>query len=112
MTGSPELENALAELRRVYRDALSLGSPTPNALATLSWILSDETKLPIRERAEAVRRWIATPELDRWRSPIRASQSGENTMMSYDSRRSAASRLLVAARRFVDAATAASPGDT
>ncbi|MDQ6893027.1 MAG: hypothetical protein M3167_10150 [Acidobacteriota bacterium] len=108
MTDAPELDGALEELRRVYRDAVSLGSPTPNAFATLSWILSDETRLPIRERADAVRRWMATPELDRWRSPIRASQSGENTMISYDSRRSVASKLLAAASRFVDAAGQAS----
>ena len=84
-----------------------MGSPVANPFANLSWILNEQTDLSVRSRAEAIERWLTTPELDRWRSPVQSSQAGESTMTGYDFRRSAAERLRKAAERFVAAAAGA-----
>jgi hypothetical protein len=100
-------EGALEALRQAYAEAVAHGSPASNAFANLAWILSEETPLSIQDRADAVYHWLGSSELDRWRAPIQSSQAGENTLMSYDTRRSAAGKIRIAAARFVDAAEAA-----
>jgi hypothetical protein len=102
-----EPEAALRALRQAYAEAVAHGSPASNAFANLAWILSEESPLSIQDRAEAVYHWLGSSELDRWRAPIQSSQAGENTLMSYDARRSAAGKIRIAAARFVDAAEAA-----
>jgi len=100
-------EAALEALRKAYAEAIAHGSPASNAFANLAWILSEDTVMSVRDRADAVYHWLGSSELDRWRAPIQSSQAGENTQMSYDARRSAAGKIRLAAARFVDAAEAA-----
>jgi len=95
-----EQEKALAELRLAYRDAVALGSPTPNAFANLAWILAESTDLSTQARAEAIAGWLKSAELDRWRSPIVTSEAGENTLTNYDFRKAATEALRAAAERF------------
>ncbi len=94
-------ERALSELRSAYRDAVALGSPTPNAFANLAWILAESTDLSTRSRAEAIARWLKGSELDRWRSPIVTSQAGKTTLTNYDFRKAVTEKLRAAAERFV-----------
>jgi hypothetical protein len=96
-----EQERALVELRLAYRDAVALGSPTPNAFANLAWILAESTDLSTQARAEAIAGWLKSSELDRWRSPIVTGEAGVNTLMNYDFRRAATEALRAAAERFV-----------
>lgn len=108
---APDPEVALEALRAAYNDTVALGSPSVNAFANLSWILG-ETGVGIERRAEMIRRWLHSPELDRWRSPIRASDAGDNTQTTYDFRRMAAAKLRLAAERFVEAAGFAAENET
>ncbi len=100
MDVTADQERALAELRSAYRDAVALGSPTPNAFANLAWILAESTDLSTQARAETIAGWLRSLELDRWRSPIVTSEAGENTLASYDFRRAATEELRAAAERF------------
>lgn len=109
--GDLDPEQALEALRAAYNDTVALGSPSVNAFANLAWILG-ETGVGIERRAEMIRRWLHSPELDRWRSPIRASVAGDNTQTTYDFRRTAAAKLRVAAERFVEAAGFAAENKT
>jgi hypothetical protein len=100
MDGTTDQERALEQLRSAYRDAVALGSPTPNAFANLSWILAESTDLSTQARAEAIAGWLRSLELDRWRSPIVTGEAGENTLANYDVRKAATEELRTAAERF------------
>lgn len=100
-TTDQDQDQALADLRGAYRDAVALGSPSPRAFANLGWVLADDSDLSSRNRAEAIAQWLEGAELDRWRSPILASEAGKDTLNSYDYRKAAAEKLRDAAERFV-----------
>jgi hypothetical protein len=101
MDVTAEQERALADVRSAYRDALALGSPNPNAFANLGWVLAEGSDLSVQSRAEAIALWLEGSELDRWRSPILASQAGKDTLNNYDFRKAAAEKLREAAERLV-----------
>lgn len=101
MDETSDQERALAQLRIAYRDAVALGSPSPNAFANLAWILAESSDLSTQARAEAIAGWLRSLELDRWRSPIVTGEAGKHTLASYDFRKAATEELRAAAEGFV-----------